>query len=244
MEQIDLIQKNLKLHLKSFSWKKHVQLVSTQLYFVNSGFKNGFLVDVGPKLEAQFWQVILHSLCEQNLIGAELIVVEFNENCCILNRPVLLQNVRTPRCFIDITKGSGQPKVMHEHDKRIEKLISVVVEQITQFTDDKTLKIDFNPLVTHLCMPSIFGLLIGYPVIYFYEPNENQSDTYNLEHLDLRVISANFNKQTVPVISFSFPFHLHENLRLSNIICEWKMTAHSFSLSVDELIKNLDVVVL
>jgi Domain of unknown function (DUF4504) len=221
MEHIDTIVQVLKLHLRSLKWHRHLKFIATQVYYVQAGFKSGFLVDVGPRLPSQAWLTIL-----ENLDYSNLILLEFNDNICILNQEAF---VKAPKpCFIDVTRENSV--ILPSNDARLLDLMSTAQENIISNCSNKFVKFDIDPELT----PTLFGLLIGYPVVYCFEKQ------YNLAHQDLQIVEAKLNESVV--VSFSYPLTLFKNL--TEVISKWKHKVASYNLKVNEYVKNLDVVVL
>jgi Domain of unknown function (DUF4504) len=221
MEPIDTIVQVLRPHLQASVWRKHLKFIASQLHYVHLGFKSGFLVDVGPRLQSQSWLSILESLSYSNLI-----LVEFNDNVCFLNQEAYLKASKP--CFIDVTRES--PVLLPANEPRLTALMSTVEEKIEENRSNHFVKFDVDPELT----PTLFGLLIGYPVIYCFENH------YNLAHQDLQVVEARLGDSVVA--SFSFPLVLSASL--TEVITRWKQRAASYNLRVNEYVKNLDVVVL
>lgn len=242
---IDGVEAILREKLPRKHWQKHFKQLSVQISVVALGAKRGFLWDVGP-VQTLTNEITMEAIKEINKrLKGSLHLVTMNDEIFILNQKLVPINV-TEHIFIDVSRGLKSPRLI-ESSEALNTVPSDLVQKLNrQFESnniysDPGLSIEIK-VRTEDCVPCISGLLIGYPVIYFYDETskgENclQDVCLNVQQIELKDLA---------LISFSVPSELlEENYLIKNVIQHWK----SVMLLVPELKlkcfnKNLNVVIL
>ncbi|XP_067655507.1 UPF0739 protein C1orf74 homolog [Haliotis asinina] len=162
----DLLQATFK--------RKHVkkwQEMILDILVVDSGFKPGLLWDYG-KLDSESLEHLLKRAKERFLLKNTLSVVAIEMDVMILNLDSLrghhsvscLDNMKV----VDVSFELQQPESMNDKSR-----LQTTYQEYKQIIYDKKNR---TCLQTNIFNPSsLFGLLLGYPVIYWYSMEDEAS---------------------------------------------------------------------
>lgn len=178
-------------------FKKHWKAIACQIYAVNSeeNSKRGFLFDLG-KIDVPGMVDILGRLKKEGIIRRDLMIVKVKEDFFILN-PSKFQSGGN-EIVVDVSESLEKPRKI-EDLREIRKMLEIVRNQILKLKEEE-ISVNVLEVPENVCIPTIFGYLINYPIIYYLNP---QSDSNCLSLVDLtihQVISYN-----EILVSFSIP---------------------------------------
>uniref|UniRef100_A0A675B398 Uncharacterized protein n=1 Tax=Anopheles darlingi TaxID=43151 RepID=A0A675B398_ANODA len=204
--------------------------IAGQLYAINNGLKLGFLWDVGCLSRAQA-SLLLDSLKEANLIANTLVVLEIGGDLecdfgiCDSFRFGSMQGNRT--VFIDVSASLAKPRlVLPEVNEHLHATIASLQTKMLSLdrkgVPTQTIKWIVN---TAICRTTLYGVFIGYPVVYWYDITVSQENC--LSQVPLVVFQVKQTPQRTnassPLISFSVPAHLlDEQPNVTDAISLWK----------------------
>lgn len=229
----------VKLHFtKNKSCYKHWRMISTQILAVDeiTNPKIGFIFDCG-KINCLDLSDLLKKLKNESLIINQLILITLNEDFIILNYTKYIQHEEESNIFINISGDLSEPILVKDS--------SIITESILHTKNQITKKLssEFIELVlsNDYCVPTIFGHLIGYPVLYWHSPNDYKNC---LSCVDLNVFQIFSNN--ILLISFSIPNNLYINSpviqkQIKNYLDHFQYIS---TFEIKTFIKNLPDVIL
>lgn len=223
--------------------------IARQLYAINNGMKLGFLWDVGCLSKAQA-TLLLDTLKEANLVAHTLVVLEIDDDLdgvfgiCDSFRFGSMQSDRT--VFVDVSASLAKPRLVHP--KIAEHLQTAIASLKT-----KMLSLDLNDGPTRtikwtansaICRTTLYGVFIGYPVVYWYDITMSQENCLSQVPLVVfQIVQKPFN--SFPLISFSLPEHLLDEQPVSDAISTWKhATVDRYDLQLFQLTKTFSNVIM
>ncbi|XP_071961400.1 UPF0739 protein C1orf74 homolog [Antedon mediterranea] len=213
----EMIGKYFGKHAKR-SWKS----ITSDFLYVLSGVKNGFLFDYGITDEDKimcFLKDFTELLGVDTTAGDEgLFVTQVHENIFVINAKItvpFLTNFleKSNSTCIDVSGKLDSPIICKEdvfldiksNIKSSVKILDLKTEaETSQACNEnkyKILKLDVTPTCN---VSTLFGILIGYPVIYWY----NASDIDNcLGMVPLRVYTVKCNVQIEGIFNEEFTMY-------------------------------------
>lgn len=207
-------------------FRKHWRAIACQLHAVSDSqnIKRGFLFDCGAA-NIESLSDLVATLRTNNLIGEEISIVIVKDDIFILNIQKFYHENKHD--VIDIS-GSLEKPIIIEDLTCITEMFRDIDKQLKSFAKNNSLKLEIK---TDWCVPTIFGYLINYPVLYYLRPGE---DDNCLSSIDLKVHQVISDNQTL--ISFSIPTEIYEeNLNMQRNIETW---LRSFQKSDEHFIKT------
>ncbi len=235
MDQVRAVMLDLKIPLK------YRETLVANITAVLDELKPAFLVDVGNLSKTALTEIVtaINKVLEQpNLLF--LIVVNKDENF-ICNRKIFDKQRFKSRTFIDITKKLNVPRLCDVIQvDQIETMAKRMLEIIKDKLESKDSVIELE--LEQCWNPSTaFGILLGYPVVYFYEDLETCTNCLNCVELKLiKLLLNNF-----AVASFSYPKSLDS--QVSDMIKLWKediQTKPRANVKLQDTVVSLESVVL
>lgn len=211
---IDGIKDIIKGHL-SRKWNSAVTGLATHIFYVECGIKTGFIWDVGPPIDLASIIKIMTDLIRTNLISHHLRVLRILDDFCILNIQSYLNINLDDITFVNITSTLSQPQICSF--SVLTPFIAAFNQQIKNFQISEEILLD---VVTDnsVCIPTLFGLVAGFPIIYYYDPLV--SDKNCLANIPLNIYQIWFRNEIL-LFSVSCPLKLIE-INLKNKIEQWK----------------------
>lgn len=208
--------------------------LAVQLLAVLKGIKFGFLWDIGPRPPIEQVQAVVNCL---NLCFPEtkLGVLAFTDEICVSRLASYVAVTADDYALIDVSKSKKSPTVI-DNNKII---ISHVVEQLTNVIDAAKGNEIIHLKSGDICVPTLMGLLIGYPTLYYTDAESNGENCLSGSHL--KVYQITFLDSVVS--SFSVPETLLSCTR--DVVNRWKLKMSTVQgVHLSEFDKTLDVVVL
>lgn len=210
--------------LKCFNKLSHrnATTITTLLLAVNNGIKTGYIWDLGPPVTIIQIQNFLEQIKLLNLIHQHLILVNILDDKCILNiENFLKSNLYYKPIFIDISKNLNQPEIISlTINQHIQSLIDLIHKQlIKNYKKNITKYIELDLDKNLYCIPTVIGLLAGFPIIYWYN-TLLMDDCHCLNGYDLIVYKVKQNNEIL--ISFSYPKILNTFNEIQFVLNNWK----------------------
>lgn len=224
----------IKKYLHSFNWNKHLKLITNQIHYVNIGFKVGFLWDIGNRIEYKLILDILNDLKKHKHISDDVILFILDDNYIIVNSRKLsvICNEPTSITFIDCSESLKLPLLLNGMPNDILQKLRTQLSNTIEYCE---------MVVDDVCVPTVFGILIGYPVVYWY--NTELSNENCLSNIDL-IIYQSIQDEDVLIQSFSVPKILHDVPQIQNALREWKIKVQNSNLYLKSFIANLEKAIL
>lgn len=209
-------------------WKKSFKDIAYQIHFVNLGIKKGFLWDFCVTIDPILFDLLILELIEAGIVSNSLKVVTLLDEVFLINFITELPDF----VFVNVTKNS-EPKIMEEN-------ISELVWFKTVIHENSDLIFKLVP-PENSCIPTLIGILIGFPVVYWYD--SKISDENCLGNVVLNVYQAIYEECLVT--SFSIPtFLVVDNLTVKNLIEKWVNELKQFEISVNVFKSDSSVIIL
>lgn len=238
---------------------RHANFLANIIELVANGLKLGYIWDISYIVNHQQITELLVALREQNLLKNELIAFKLFDDIGFCNkyevlkstgdRDSLLQNYT----FIDISARIERPIVLAKTHELYNSLFQMISEIRSQFQEtDNFVEIILDD--SKYCIPTAFGFLAGYPIVYWYENPDRQLITDEQVH-DNELNSSNskntsksganclnnvenfniykvFNKEVL-LFQFSCPKNLIDNSEVKRSLEDWLQGFSGPSLRVE-----------
>lgn len=176
-------------------FKKHWKTIAYQVHVVNckKNPKTAFLYDCGA-IDINSLSKLVEDLKTEHLIDLDISILKLKDDAFIMNKKKFIE-MRKPSHVVDVSGSLEKPRICEES-------LFEMIESI-----DEQLKSSSTELLTedHWCVPTIFGHLIGYPILYWH----NQMNENCLGLQDLKVFQVIFKNETL--VSFSVPDEIFKN---------------------------------
>lgn len=198
-------------------YKKHWKQIAYQIQTVNDPVspKRGFLFDCGS-VDVKTLAKLLVMLAEANEISKDVFLAAVKEDIFILNKRKFSEE--SSHIIVDVSGNLNAPRQI-ENFETFNGMFAEIRSQIDSNQEKFTqLKIEEG-----WCIPTIFGYLINYPILYYQSPND---DSNCLDFVELKVFQFKSKDQTI--ISFSVPIELYEqSTAIQESINDWQKNFRS-----------------
>lgn len=212
-------------------FKKHWRMIASQIHAVNSDGnpKRGFLYDCGM-INVDVLTKLIKKLKQESLIGKDIVVVSVREDIFILNTTKFHQE--SHHVVIDISGRLTKPT-------RMDAMTDMFVRINEQLKALQGFAVVDLKLDETWCIPTIFGYLINYPILYYLQGDENC-----LSLVDLQVFQVTMKNEAL--VSFSTPSEIYQHdSSVKEVIDSWLQNFRSDDdFSVKSFIANYPTVVL
>lgn len=199
----------------SFS-QKYLKIVYGNLLSVNIGIKPSYLWDIPIKVDQSQINHMLNLLKLKNIISEFIFTLKLGEDIFCINLLEIrnLQNNLQSSLlkFVNCSFELKSPEVMTDFIE-IKKMLNELLEFILKNQSNEVLYIEEK---SDWCMPCIYGVLLGYPVIYWTSSYDN-----NLCYQPLDLFKFNYTNKyfaSKQLYSFSVPCVV----KLSSYVEDWK----------------------
>lgn len=195
---------------------RNAKFIENCLRAVNNGIKTGFIWDIGSPVTLTQVKDILDQLKLAKELNENIILLSIKDDLCILNKKLFLEFKIAP-LFIDVSENLSEPKIININtNQHIMEMINLISNQIGDSTASVLeLKIDEEIY----CIPSVLGILAGYPIVYWYDPFLSKEKNC-ISGIDLIVYKIFHNNYSI--VSFSVPKSLSETEDVLDKIKAWK----------------------
>lgn len=213
-------------HRKKFGNK--LRNIAIQIHYVSCGIKPGFLWDFGCGIDFKWIENLVHQMNILQIINSNLIVIQIADELFIINRHSL-ENRDIP-VFIDVTSNLDAPQIIA--DCRFEIMHDWIREHILK--NHKTVEC----LSNHICLTSLIGFLIGYPVVYWLDTRI--SDDNCLGNVAINVFQSKHDEQIL-LTSFSVPKSLVNVSDVERVLQLWndRQVSNGLVVKTFETIENV-----
>lgn len=177
-----------KNHLSAHKYKKFYRVFFSNLFFLSIGLKCGYLIDK-ISVDQNIIFNIISDLIQSKLIGEYLKVTIVNGDILIINVEKFLIYLKKKQVFIDTSSYLTNPVPLPNEHPEVVKIKETLQDIFDKFLcESKELKrrpqevtepVTVN--ISGLCVPTVVGLLLNFPIIYWYEGD------YNLTSVKLSV---------------------------------------------------------
>lgn len=233
----------LKNHFPKKSWKKHYQKIIFFISSVNNGVKPSLLWDFGGCVTVEILSAFLNDLKILNMISKDVILIKVENDFLITNLNLALDRLNKNRLFIDVSKKLSEPVIIEENES-VRKMITSLKAKLENFKrNEKFLDIEIN----NLCVPTLFGVLLDYPIIYFYE-SSSLNALFRLKVFEVFCRPKN-GAERIAIYSFSIPESLCDpvvDIRVASWFDSLRIVNQSFfsDLSLESKIENVNCFIL
>lgn len=163
------IIETIRRYLPKRQWRSHWHQIAIQLHAVAIGAKIGYVWDIGPTVHLTQVVDIVTELINRSVLMANVKVVVVEQDICIVNVQEYLRRPLTDISFVDVSIGLASPqKILTDVPAfRILKEMLEIVDYQFKSSDMINITIQITDI---FCVPTIFGLFAGYPIVYWYNP--------------------------------------------------------------------------
>lgn len=172
---------------------KHVAQIHANIAAVDSGIKPSFLFDyayVMPRVMAKF----VEQLYAEGLTSYQLDIISLEDNVLITRIEQLRDHLQDAyradykkTILVDISKHLKCPEILTELDSQ--RLITSCFESLNAALGDLDVPFKVVNLLSDSNVTTLFGLLIGYPVVYWYS-TESMDAKSCLDMIPLHVVKV------------------------------------------------------
>lgn len=207
-------------------WKKKLPKLLINLISVSEGIKPSYLWDIGVQLDVAHINYIISVLKLKNLISKNIYVITVGGDTFISNLDAVREMYdcfNSNYKFIDCSSNLDKPVCIDNLNLlNLKKSFDYLIEKVVAFSCSSDVE-DTKHLVFKednekgWCYPALFGILLGYPVVYWSSTSNNC-----LSDIDLCIYTVSIQSINVPcdwteIYSFSVP----ERLNLPSHINSW-----------------------
>lgn len=151
---------------------------------------------------------LIRELKAENLVSKDVSIAIVQDDIFILNLEKF--HVQSSHVIVDISGSLKKPRVI-EDTALIDEMFHEINKQLS-VTNGSFIQIE---IAAGWCVPTIFGYLINYPVLYYHQTDQNC-----LGMVDLKVHQVMTNEETL--ISFSVPNEIYEqNKVVQETVNQW-----------------------
>lgn len=181
------------------SFRRQWRTIACQIHAVNCDEcpKSGFLFDCGSP-DATALLELVEKLKSKKLIDGDVIVAKVKEDVFILKAGKFVQK-RNP-IVIDVSGSLEKPAIVDPTP--VSGMMLDINNQIKNCDPGQVADLK---ITEHWCIPTVFGYLINYPILYHHQPDD---DANCLGLVDLKVYQVTASNETL--VSFSVPAEIHD----------------------------------
>lgn len=203
-------------------WKmSSINQLALQIHAIDQGWRSGYLWDVPEKLpEIKDFREILKVLLNNRVIRREIEVLSMEMETFLINRESLIESLKDPDrvVFIDI-QSPEYVRIDRKED------ILRLLQQLK--TNEDRLDFSSDP---RICLSSISGLLIGYPVVYYFDPESEFISSGS----DLLMVYKVYSSGEYLLYSFSVPVIVLEKEKdIREHVENWRNKIESSGLRIE-----------
>lgn len=187
---------------QKFGRKAHSKLykASLDICLVDCGIKETLLFDLWSVSSCDMKDFLITAK-EINLLTNLISVFTVGMDVFLYNKSFLKDNINhatnasIPECnpfIIDISKPFKQPKLLGNDCEEARETVALLEKCLNHMTSDNEdpLDIDVNNIEEGINPPCLFGLLLGYPAVYWYNRRFSEDNCLSSESLYLYQITG------------------------------------------------------
>lgn len=226
--------RNLIIHHLGSRLKQKTSEIRSNVLYVDLGLKPSYLLDFGVR-SLQSLINLVKDLKSNQLTESNLKAVEIGMDYLIVNPDLFVSShseLTNFTKFVDISSNRKTAELL-EKCKATDKVISTCICMVTKESWDMTRADDIN-------LTSVFGYLIGYPVVYWFDSDSLNSTGTSQDVQHTEVVGVRADGQTDVVYSFSYPDSLSDVLEnhVNKWFQNWQETANWQKLFESVSLKN------
>lgn len=215
---------------KSLSITQSLDLAA-QVCAVSLGLKPSLLYDMNSA-NAEQLREYLSSLQSLQLVSKSLLVMSLSGNCFVVNPGSLKTNIQrvlhdSSVIMVDVGHSLESPAITDLQKCKLMSVgqkLQILLEEFQQLKEaEKPLYVEEESEDWNLC--SVFGLLLGYPVIYWFDQTMGFENCMSMTPLIVITASAAFQTNATShrcsLYSFSLPAALLEETQ--STLQNWKL---------------------
>lgn len=193
---------------------KYLNTLCANLILVHIGLKPSYLWDLPVKINKSNIYNLVDTLKKQSILDSNVFVLLLCEEYFIINKRELenMLTILDKVAFVDCSADLSNPVLIADSTRLIEMsrlFMEAILNHISQHLLTMEVEADWYP-------PTLFGLLLGYPVVYWASSCEN-----NLSQQALLLCKLHYSSDNICVedaYSFSAPL----NISSATIVEKWK----------------------
>lgn len=166
----EIIVETIRRHLPN-RWRSYWHQIAVQLQAVAIGAKIGYVWDIGPTVQlTQVVDIVTELINRSVLVAGNIKVVVLGPDICILNVKQYLGRPLTDISFVDVSISLPSPQLIMTDGPAfsiLQEMLELVDFQFKNPNDMVNITIH---ITNNFCIPTLFGLFAGYPVVYWYNP--------------------------------------------------------------------------
>ena len=194
---------------------KYAEELKWNIHSVDSGIKISYLVDCCV-LETRSAQAFLKDILERGLIKQSLIIIEI-EHCVFISSKDSLMTaldnlLKSPCILVDVSQEQKSPQLFSDFQCR-DILHSVLQELSPQLMEGTSENINTVHLGDNINRSTVYGLLLGYPVVYWYSDILRAEHCLQMVPLNVVTVTASKEQSSHIIYSFSYPNSFEEIIR-------------------------------
>lgn len=244
----EIFLKTLQTQLPKTKWKKHYKVITLNIICVNLGIKPSFLWDIPQRITHTEIIHIITLLKSKLLLSQNIYVIILEDDLFVSNLEsvkYMCNNVSTHFKFINSSFELKNPQLINsKHFLYIETMVDNFVLKVDTFLSENYNSINHLVLPNRQdwCMPTLFGILLGYPTVYWVSSVENCLTLVQLDVFKVEINLCNDNL-SLDLYNFSVP----SSLGLQIFIYDWferleKST--TYSLKITQCSKSVTNIIL
>lgn len=235
-------RKCLSVGRKSLSIPQSLDL-AVQVLAVDLGLKPALLYDINSASAEQVQQYLI-SLQTAQLVSISLVTLVISDNALIVNPAVVTANLEqllhgSSVAVIDVRHSLEKPNITDPFSGDLKTMAQDLLAVLRGFVQ-KPLYVGEKSDKWNLC--TLFGILLGYPVTYWFDQNESFENCLAMTPLTVTTASAAWQADTEVhrccLYSFSIPAVLHEETR--SALEYWTLRLHK-RFQQQTVLKDLNV---
>ena len=214
---------------KHLGKRKHNRTLATELFYnivaVDSAVKPAYLLDFG--FQPHKLVELVKELYGSRLITSPLNIYQMGTDLLILNQTNICElqqitDLKLEFVFIDVSSSIDKPEKIQDCCSTI-KEYSKFIQMLPINLDEVTL---YNIEVENINLTTVFGLLLGYPYVYWFN-SESHNNNLSMEelkcfevHQPLHLKTSEFQNNKHKLFSFSVPETLYDD-HAKSLVNHW-----------------------
>lgn len=236
-----IIVETLRRHLPK-RWHSYWHQIAIQLQAVAIGAKIGYVWDIGPPVNiAQVVHIVTELINRSVLIAGNVKVVVVVQDICVVNVQEYLRRPLTDISFVDVSIGLASPQLLLTEGLAfpiLKEMLEIVDYQFKNSIDMVNITIQITDV---FCVPTLFGLFAGYPVVYWYNPVDVTGSNC-LSGVPLRIFQLLLSGQLI--YSVSCPQELFEGSLKERVTTWFQSLSKEHCLEFKSIEKTMSKVIM
>ena len=215
-------------------FKKHWRTIACQIKAINDSDnpKRGFLYDCGA-INVNNLMKLIRELKQENIICKDFLIATIQDDIFILNLRKF--HLESSHVIVEISGSLKKPRIIEETASFAKMFLDINNQLLS--CEDEAIELK---IIADWCVPTIFGYLINYPVLYYHNDHNGNC----LGTIDLKVHQVKTIEDTL--ISFSVPNEIFEqSMIVQKKILQWMQYFQTHeNFSIKTFVANYPIVIL